>query len=218
MEYVDGMSVFRGYFILDEMDPTGEVKIKNVGQIKKPNCANIYGKQEYKFQLSKRWPCRGAEGYFVQEVSVHCLLCNCDAHSPCVKEDYIYWEAWGVSKDNLYAGNVMTAPDTAEFWTNYPRSSYTQHGTVKFYCVTPPGLVPKVGEISRPEVEWKPIGSVKPGSACDTTTSELPRTLTRPTWWDRESADPPVAGRAFLMNWNCCCKGLRYAQLKTRPE
>ena len=99
LEYVDGMSLFRGYFALESQDPSGEIKVINE-RVHKPNgevCNGDVAGIAWDWQLDKE----RKEGWIIQRVEFSCKKCECDHCGECnlnceEKGPYVYFEAWRV--------------------------------------------------------------------------------------------------------------------------
>ena len=152
---------------------------------------------------------------FVQQVHVHCLLCDCSSDG-CGQDSYMYWENWKVYN---VPGKREYIFDTAEYGTTAGRSSYRQNGVVKFFCLVPPGMPREPGEVGLDELKMVPMGVVRGNGTCPTTSGVLRRRTTHRAWWRRDSADPPAGHRRFAMYWNCCCdNAVQYARVETSAK
>jgi hypothetical protein len=212
--YVDGMNLYRGYFVPAETDPSGEVVVTYLkAGLLNPKCPPpIRGIRRYKFAVSGNWPCRGQIGVFVQRVTVKCVLAGCKNNPPNIHESFVYWEAFRVRKGKTIA-------DFAGFEASTPRSSYRQNGVIKFFCVAPKGMQPLPNEIEREMGDdWRRDNAWIPNanSACRTKARNLPYTTTMPSFWSKPSSDGVTANRRFSMLWNCCC-GKPYARIEVKP-
>jgi RHS repeat-associated protein len=137
LEYIDGMSMYRGYFVPNVVDPLGkdvivlslvpnqlQIEIATSERVKSPVCKrkqegfrkrvmqNPFGRHDYKFNLiGTRWPCRGDTGVFVQKVDVACDESPCPPCKPeqTVSDKFTYWEAFKVVREK--APNVRPGHD-----------------------------------------------------------------------------------------------------------
>jgi RHS repeat-associated protein len=118
-----------------------------------PSCRRISAAAAWWFRVAP-WPCRSNLGFFIQRVTVHCMICDCVNTNPCYHDSFQYWEAWPVHKPNTprreRLPNVpatLRVKDTSAFSTSSPLGSYRQSGLVRFYCVAPRGQARQAGEL-----------------------------------------------------------------------
>jgi RHS repeat-associated protein len=216
--YEDGMSLYRGYFVPNDVDPSGNVVVsfRKRGAIA-PKCGPpIFAQRRYAFEISGNWPCESREGVFVQKVTVHCLLADCKNLT--YQDSFFYFEAF---KTRRVRDSSSLIADWARFGTEYPRSSYRQNGIIKFFCLPPKNEVPEKakGEIDFAEIEDWPTDAVFGNGGlglCRTDAGGLHATTSTPSFWSMPSADGVTANRRFSMFWNCCCPK-KYAFWQFKP-
>ena len=222
--FIDGPNAY--VFVLNDpinkSDPSGlalEI-IQSVPRKLNPTCKKISATAAWWFRV-RPWPCRGNLGFFIQRVTVNCMICDCVDTNECYHTSFQYWEAWPVHKPNTpqreRLPNVpatLRVKDTAAYSTDKPRGSYRQSGVVRFYCVAPRGRQRQDGELDPDEVSIQPTGQI-PAGPCTTTSGNLARITTEPGFWRRAPAEGGK-GRYFRMEWNCCCDVNR-ATASARP-
>jgi hypothetical protein len=216
LDYVDGMSQYRGYFVPKSVDPEGSITVipllKRLGNL---SCTT-FGAIVWDFRIDKKEHC---EGYIIQEVRVNirCKDCNkcCCKNRYKSAEKFTYWEAWKVDKDKAYHNkwdkfriNGTKYTDQA-FFNPFRKScgSVQQRAEIRFYCKD------KTGDLSK-DKNWKRGVGYKTrcgGVRNRITTGELLGTEkdARPAFWDVIAMDEGPAFRNFYDSWKCCGAGCK---------
>jgi RHS repeat-associated protein len=229
IKFVDGPNLYRAALnnIVNIIDPTGTVGVVPTTPRKlDPTCENLDAYASWSFSIAE-WPCRSGHGFFIQKVTMSCMICDCQQNrqAGCGFDTLQYWEVWPVAGPNIPPNNAFpyTAPvlDTAE-WTGFDakdkRGFYRQYGTIKFYCVAPSGSKPRDGEVDFDYLLeiFTQHGDVNPGSICPTSTTSLLFTKGEPNFWTQGGDGGDIGKRLFRLSWNCCC-GVNQANASARP-
>jgi hypothetical protein len=233
LEYVDGMSPYRGYFAILGMDPFGEelvispVDHRLSGGCRTERNRTLYQQWRFSFSYSfhdsktqksvksETAPC---DGFLVQEVTYTCAVGEC-TDTGCIRvhgeaEAFRYYEAWEFRFNEATPIVVKQASvdftDRAHF-AAIPDTwgFYTQSGEIRFVCKTPFrgrrgfGAVEGVDDTIR---GWTPLTV---GRRCPTSSGGLPASTIAPPWWGIASNPFDRLGdfrgdRDFRMFWNCC--------------
>ena len=154
-------------------------------------------------------PC---DGYFVQHVTVYCLVSPCDDCLDLEKvTSHDYWEAWPVrrgQRKSLLRRRNTDATDTARFTARQKSCGYyVQLGEVRFYCAS------VTGNLASPTSGWhnpRKWGVKHYASTPEfrTTPSLLLSIGTQPRFWRSKAVDGP-SYRSFALDWQCCkCPGV----------
>ena len=214
LEYVDGMSLYRGYFVPGATDPSGLIKVQ-VGTLppKKLNCGDG-GRVSFRFELDNNAP---GPGFMVQKIEVRCKENNCnsrtDTNSSNLKPDIVFWEAWFV-RSGKSPLNQATGP--IDFWTygakKGTRGTRSVIGEVRFYSLKDTGFL---GLNSIPG-KW-PIGTVytSANGSCMASAGKLPSTGTPPPFWKNATPIEKASFEFMSERWNCCSKFCSFFGLKT---
>jgi RHS repeat-associated protein len=226
--YVDGMSLYRGYFGVSKFDPNGQIVVRGYPDPKNINGCGNYNSVNFHFQLSSDAPC---DGYLIQKVTLTCVLKDCRRISqPCrfdIREEWpgksvTFYEAWFIPE------RKRTPKGLGENQHNDSSNLVFEDGfcgtinvttELRFFCkkqwVDVGGYGPDSDEAKRPQPpvykwRWAPGQVFHPRGAeslCSMTSIDLPATPDGPEargQWDGTPAIEEGSGRSHTISFNCC--------------
>ena len=187
--FVDGMSLYRAYFVPGGMDPSGYVS-----SVYLPRYTERYRpggfRVRWDFPLDRD---TDQNGYVVQKVVFKWKIYNCCTNELVDEGDETYWESWSYSTGFRYDDEHINGPGTDYDYTDeasFPaaddetRGYILQTGLIKFFYRGTTG-----------PINWPP----------NDYSGDLPATGNEPDWW----LNPPdhreaVGTRSVFSAWNTC--------------
>ena len=201
LEYVDGMSQYRGYFAISYVDPYGYYELKYENHAGSPDnftkCGSAHWNIDFHIIAGAKDPKGGLAGILVQYVKMESDVTKCP---PCQKEEKIkkdskeykakiphgpFWELWETDKNGKdknskpldFPSDSFKTPD----WGKNTRGTTTVIGKAVFYS-----------------------GKAKPGvfgpSPKGHPSGDLPFTPNDP----KLGAGDASLNRKFVVKWDCC--------------
>jgi len=213
LEYVDGMSLFRGYFTGSKTDPDGKLTITRHNEpfLKPVQCGDFI-KVKWDIELDNEADCGvGKIGFLVQKITTCCkvVFCPCDKnglHDAIDSDDFncvTYYESWPIENRQRKPSKEHWPLPHWDAWTApLPKDTCgmaTQIGEVRFYCQDTTGFLGTPGNY---DGLWDP-GKVYTKGQCNGTPGNVNSTDWEPVWWNR----PPIEGSNFRFgaaSWTCC--------------
>ncbi len=210
--YVDGMSLYRGYFGVSESDPTGKRRYSfgwDVKQMPKPDtpCGEASAKMQWHIvDIPDGGEATGLYGYIVQKVELDIEHTTCDAEGSHGRDHLCYYEAWEVRDGVIYVwGNKRHHPNGVDLFKigNLPEKSFgsgTITGEVAFlkdYILTAP-----------PWAYWHTPKKRNPLHNHVATAQRLPTLQCEsgtPEGWENAQK----FRRKLASIWDCCCDPIK---------
>lgn len=225
LEYVDGMSLYLGYFVMVQRDPSGMLLLDDIDVRSFKPSLKFCGKKTgtgWKFTLPNR---HETSGWLVQKVTVTCqrgkadcftLTTTCDypdgeeleSCSLLEPEQFTYYEAWRVPYDSrvpVNPGNRRgVLSDKAEYVAKRGScAEIRQHGELRYY----PDGTEGIAEVAT----WGTRDLFGADTRCPTTQYDLQgisgktkggKTYVPPFW---KNEVPMFKGsRDVVFSWFCC--------------
>jgi hypothetical protein len=219
LEYVDGVSLYRGYFLPTGIDFGGRLTIKPLGQ-RFLKCGKVSG-IAWDFVLDVE---PGCNGWIVQKINIKCGETTCDECStnPANNVDITFLEAWRVTRPSRYVdrrlkddGSLFNVDDfnsrvEGSYWTDISSmkpefdscGKKVTNGEVRFYC-------DEEGKFTEGwETGQVHIDPANPNSSCGNfSTGDLPHLVIKdgnyPDFWKNNPVEGP-AFRKYEVSWQCC--------------
>ena len=206
LEYVDGLSQYRGYLVPGWVDPMGHYALcQRVAIVPEAltDCGGSQAAVQWEMRLAGETTMNGINGYVVQHVVKHFDIRDCDGNRKRPPYSIEFWEAWKVVDGVVYVGDtdVPMGERTDTFaleinWDN-TRGYYTMRGEVTFIpgyelkynppwrAPGTPGHVPEAGDLPT----WRFGGGPgRPGVR----------------WSDWRDLQYPKRRRTLSAHWHCC--------------
>lgn len=221
MEYVDGMSLFSGYFVLFGVDPLGKEKI--LARVTKPTIkeggCGVKRQVSWNFVIPRKHGFKkGEKGWLVQKVTVRCGVSKCTKTKDYIekstcgtivhpgscqcnfmrKNEFVYYEAWRIGLKERQPVSPNDHDDTA--WAT-PKDNrcgeYIQKGDLRLYKDSQTGDLRK---------KWTTGQTFGKDSGCGTTSGFLlgfDGKAGPPEFWKDEETQHS-GNRRFELSWKCC--------------
>jgi RHS repeat-associated protein len=210
--FTDGKNLYVTSFAMKGVDPSGMIKITNVGGSLGGKNGDVgcdkKGIRDWQFELESDAPCNG---YFIQHVVKVCIIRDCekDCCSPLSKSRISmtqYWEAWSVTKGNRIKDPIPRVPekltDTASLSAPDDTCGMSiQIGEAHFYCKDPKDAANGVGTGNLSDT-WEYGQTYGFGTECESRTGRLYSTGSQPGFWGNGPIE--TGSRMAQLNWKCC--------------